>query len=303
VVEARVHVGKMCRCDRLSNRARGVTREPGLLYARPVVRDLAELDLPALTAAFNAVYLEYVVPLAFDPERMRAHVEANDIALDRSPLVLDDDGRVVALAMLGVRGDRGWIGGFGVVPAQRGRGRSHALTREVIERARASGLLTLQLEVIDANVRAIAAYERAGFVRTRALCSCRREPRLGSQHGDAAVAVEIGAFAWREAAEAWAPAWQRERSSVLRTPGVVGLATTAGEPFALVRPTDAAVHVLAMDACDEETAARRLDAVAASHADRAIVVMNEPEGSAVERAMVGRGWTAIVRQHELRLDL
>src|SRR5918998_3291615 len=88
---------------------------------------LGTLHPQALAAAFNAVYAGYVEPFVMDERAARQHVAVNDIALDRSPLWLDDAGDVVGLGAIGVRGERGWVGGFGVAPAYRGRGLGHRL--------------------------------------------------------------------------------------------------------------------------------------------------------------------------------
>ncbi len=93
---------------------------------------LAKLDDHALTSAFNMVYEEYVVPLRFTVEQMRLHVIANAIQLEHSPLWLDETGSVVGLAALGVREQRGWVGGFGVVRPYRGKGLSRGLIEEIL---------------------------------------------------------------------------------------------------------------------------------------------------------------------------
>jgi ribosomal protein S18 acetylase RimI-like enzyme len=274
---------------------------------------LAQLDHPGLVAAFARAYEDYVIPLRFDAERMRLHVTAHDIALAHSPLWRDRAGGLVALGMLGIRQDggqsrgqnrgqdRGWIGGFGVAPEHRGHGLSHPLCAELVERARALGLSRLSLEVLENNPRAIATYERAGFRRTRMLCSYRREPGRPSSLARAPelVEIDIDAVSWARVSPA--PAWQREPASVLRMPDLRAIA--CDEAVAVVRATTEGVHVLAILAEDETSAARLLDAVAARHPDRATLVMNEPEGSPAQRAMARHGWTPIVRQHEMVLPL
>lgn len=265
---------------------------------------LAELDHAGLVAAFARAYEDYVIPLRFDAERMRLHVAAHDIELSNSPVWRDRAGGLVALAMLGIRADgghgRGWIGGFGVAPVHRGRGLSHALCADVIDRARALGLTRLSLEVLENNPRAITTYERAGFRRTRVLCSYRRAPGWPSSLAARdLVEIELGAVPWSRPSSA--PAWQREPASVLRMPDLCAIA--CDEAVAVVRATAEAVQVLAILVDDETSATRLLDTVAARHPDRATVVMNEPEGSPAQRAMARHGWTPIVRQHEMALAL
>lgn len=262
---------------------------------------LADLDLAGLVDAFARAYEDYMVPLRFDSARLDLHVRAHDIALEHSPLVRDEKGGLVGLAMLGVRAHRGWIGGFGVAKEHRGRGHSHALCAEAIDRARDLGLAHLQLEVLEGNARAIATYARAGFVRTRVLASYRCEPGAAPGLGGGIDLSEIGleSFSWSRVASL--PGWQRERASVMRMPGLA--AFSSGDAEALVSVTQASVLVLALACDDEPSAARLLGAVASRHPDRPAVVMNEPEGTLVERAILRRGWAPFVRQHEMALPL
>jgi GNAT superfamily N-acetyltransferase len=64
----------------------------------------------------------------------------NDVDPLASPLWYDDNGRVLAAALLAVRGKRGWIGAFGVAPENRRHGYATQLldTLKDIARARAA---------------------------------------------------------------------------------------------------------------------------------------------------------------------
>ena len=55
--------------------------------------------------------------------------------------------------------------GVGLVPAYRGRGLGSRLIEAALERARAAGFVRIELDVYADNARAIALYERLGFVR------------------------------------------------------------------------------------------------------------------------------------------
>lgn len=261
---------------------------------------LAELDPPALVAAFAHAYEDYLMPLRFGDERLRLHVEAHDIVLEHSPLLRDAEGSFVGMAMLGVRGARGWIGGFGLATRHRGGGLSHGLCAEVVARARALGLAQLQLEVIDANARAIATYARAGFVSTRVLCSYRHDPAETVRGAEAElVELDIDGFPWSRSSAT--PAWQRERASVLRMPGLAAVA--CGDAASILSVTEASVSVQVLATDDEGAVDRLLGALASRYRDRPILMMNEPEGSPAERALARAGWTTFVRQREMVLAL
>ena len=64
--------------------------------------------------------------------------------------------------------------GMGLMPLYRGRGLGARLLLSALERATAQGLDRIELEVYASNTRAIALYERAGFVREGVKRAARR---------------------------------------------------------------------------------------------------------------------------------
>jgi ribosomal protein S18 acetylase RimI-like enzyme len=117
-------------------------------------------SLAELAELFTRGYEGYFVPMHFDEPTLRYMVEAWDIDLSRSRVAPD-----AGLANLAIRGDRGWIGGIGVVPEQRRGGVGRALMEAVLALAPS----TVLLEVIEANEPAIKLYESLGFEKTRVL--------------------------------------------------------------------------------------------------------------------------------------
>jgi RimJ/RimL family protein N-acetyltransferase len=67
-----------------------------------------------------------------------------------------------------------WRLGMGLLPAWRGRGVGRRLAEAAIAQAQARGAERIELEVFASNARAIALYERLGFVRE----GVRRHARL-----------------------------------------------------------------------------------------------------------------------------
>jgi RimJ/RimL family protein N-acetyltransferase len=55
--------------------------------------------------------------------------------------------------------------GMGIVPAYRGQGLGLRLLKTTVERAGDAGFVRIELAVYVDNTRAIALYEKAGFVR------------------------------------------------------------------------------------------------------------------------------------------
>jgi ribosomal protein S18 acetylase RimI-like enzyme len=259
--------------------------------------------------AFNAVYEGYLLPMTVPMEWMEQHVQTNDIALARSPLWLDDAGAVAGLALLGVRGDYGWVGGFGIAPPHRGRGLSHALARATIGAARSAGVRLLQLEVLKRNAPAIRVYERAGFSHRRDLLILRRSPDAPIVDVDTSVVQPADLPALLDARRRMAapePPWQRDPAGVARAANVRALAIGAPEaPLALAfyRDTERGLRLLDAAAVDIPAAQALLAALAERDQGHELTLVNEPEDSALLPALFDAGWIEIMRQHEMVLDL
>lgn len=125
----------------------------GAATIRPMVDD----DLPAVLAIDRAVGWP--------------HEEARFRYLLADPetrgLVAEVAGRAVGFAFVGLRGPVGWLGALAVDPGHQGRGVGAALGRAADAHFRTSGGCdTAILEAYETNRRAIALYDRLGFVVT-----------------------------------------------------------------------------------------------------------------------------------------
>jgi ribosomal protein S18 acetylase RimI-like enzyme len=78
-------------------------------------------------------------------------------------LVGEDDGAIVATAMAGYEGHRGWVSYLAVAPAQRRRGLGRAIMAEVERLLREAGCPKINLQVRTSNAEVIAFYRRIGF--------------------------------------------------------------------------------------------------------------------------------------------
>jgi GNAT superfamily N-acetyltransferase len=181
---------------------------------------LAALDAEAQRDAFNRVYEGYLLPLRLTTSQVAQHFALNDIAHEHSPVWLDDAGAVVALAALGMRDQRGWVGGFGVAPAARGQGLGTLLIATVIETALKLGLRRVQLEVLVGNEIARRLYEQARFVHRRWLDTFERPataPLLPASGADEVAEIDpLAALAWVDAHRVEPAAWQREPARLAR---------------------------------------------------------------------------------------
>jgi GNAT superfamily N-acetyltransferase len=278
---------------------------------------VASVSLPEIVAAssladerlleiFNRVYSDYFVHVALDHPAWRAMLSRFDLDLEASRVARDGSG----IALLGLRGPRGWVGGMGVDPEARRRGAGRALMAALIEQARARAVSRLGLEVLEQNALAIALYESLGFRHVRMLEVWLLEtPLASSLH-----AHEIGAddaLAWIARHRRDPEPWQRASESVVRfaTPEhplrgfeVRERGERLGAAVALVLPARASLLQMALAGEPAEELARTL-CVGARGGLAALRFLNVPSGHAAARVLQAAGAKLEARQHEMALDL
>jgi ribosomal protein S18 acetylase RimI-like enzyme len=261
----------------------------------------SRFSVAELTETFNRIYADYFVPMTFTEAQMEAHLRCGGMDLERS-VVLVDGGVPAGFSFLAVRGDRGWIGGFGVAPSHRGRGVAYALFAEHVRRIREAGPPRVQLEVFTQNW-ARKVYEREGFRVTRRLPLLVATPSAGEP---LPVVPPADALAHSARLHAAFPAsWNREPEYVACALIPGARAAVTGPPHA---PTGIAfytdtptgkLYVFDAAAESDEAAAALASALGAAAAGRPARLLNEPEGSPVHRALLAAGWTEESAQWEM----
>ena len=78
-------------------------------------------------------------------------------------LAMREDGRLVATAMVGADGHRGWVYYLAVAPDQRGRRHGEVMMRAAEAWVRARGMPKLQLMVRSDNAAVAAFYKAIGY--------------------------------------------------------------------------------------------------------------------------------------------
>jgi GNAT superfamily N-acetyltransferase len=226
------------------------------------------LSLAELAELFTRGYEGYYLPIRVDEPTMRFMVETWDIDLGRSRVAPG-----VGVCNLGVRGDRGWIGGLGVVPGARRGGVGRALMEAVL--AVAPPVVTL--EVLEQNEPARRLYESLGFEPTRMLevWSLPEQPAVEARSAAPAPLGQDGL------------PWQREDASL--PPGYERVEVDGGAM--LYRGGT----ILQLRAVDEDSAAALLARGTALH------YVNVPEGDVAIAALERLGGKRTARQLELRL--
>ena len=238
------------------------------------------------------------------------HVARNDIDLVRSPR-WTVDGALAAFALLGFRGDRVWIGGFGVVPGTRGHGMGGVCVADVLRIAREEGASSVELEVLENNAAALRLYTRAGFEQIDQLIVWRREPR-SAPRGDADGTVSAAprdVAGVTALARSPATCWQREPRSVAAAAPFTTLTIGDGakpSAYAFVRvggPRGDAI--LDAGAGDEESAEALFTLLDAQFAAHDITLLNEPESGPLHEALMCSQifWDQIGHQQRMRIAL
>lgn len=282
----------------------------------------ASVSLEEFAEAFTAGFTGYPVQITFDVHKLSRKIRTEQYDLEHS-FVAYDGGARVGMAVLAIRGEAGWCGGLGVVPERRGRGFGRVMVAALLDRARAAGLRSLKLEVLDKNTAALRLYEAAGLRVVRDLLVLERArdefAGTGAVEGDAlkveGEASEAGGEALEEAASsellphfarlhAPAPAWQRDLSAVLaaRTRGLRLGPRESPRAYALVSEgLDGKTYLTDLAAEDADAARELSSGLARVGGDLRII--NEPEQSLFVAPLLERGFELTARQHEMRVEL
>lgn len=261
---------------------------------------LDTLPLDTLVRVWNGVYADYFVPMTRDADQLRSHLETGSVDASLSRLWFAGE-EPVGLSLLGVRGERGWVGGFGVIPSHRGAGLATRMIRDQLDVAAAAGLARVGLEVLADNP-ARHLYERAGFTTTRLLhvLTGTLAPSGGGKE-EAWWSEASPEVTGQLTSMLPSPApWGREAAYLPADPVVLG----AGDPASpsallLLRRTPAGWSLLAGGAATRAAAAAVVGRLATDHEGTDIRVVNEPEGSPLVEAFESVGVRRKLLQHEM----
>ena len=258
------------------------------------LRPSTDFTTAELAELFTASYEGYFVPFKVDEATVGYMVEVFDLDVAGSLVALDGD-TPVGLANLGLRGERTWLGGVGVVPSHRRGGIGEQLTRALMDSARERGATEMLLEVITENTPAIALYEKLGFAHVRELevLSLPEAPGGGGAEEVPLDVAQALIAARREEPEPW----QREDETVAHLVGrdPAPQALVAGDAAAIYRMTGPTASLVQAAGGDTGlygivTALRALGPVSA---------VNYPAGGAVSTVMREAGAEVTLRQYEM----
>lgn len=286
------------------------------------IRRAGGVPLDILAAAFNRAFEGYFVPMWQTAESLATMIDNNDVQLDASFLIEDEHGAYVGIALLGVRGARGWVAGMGIAPEWRGKHVGHELMSHLIDEARALHLRTLQLEVLDQNIPASRLYSSLGFQQTRPLmvytgALTPPEPDIPiatSKTPSSVVPIHLQeVLPGFDAMHPTQPPWQREPDVLRRmTPQLDGIGMRDGDTiraYLLSMPLTSGISVLDCGSRAPTPDARTADATALllhllrQQPHATVRAINVPPGDPLDAALAQLQCPVVATQHEMLLTL
>lgn len=265
------------------------------------------VSLDAFADLFKRSFDGYFYPNNTTAAVMARRIRTEQIDLARTLILLVDD-EPAGQAALALRDQRAWCGGFGIVPAFRGRGLAHHLADAMVAQARETGARSLQLEVLTRNVAAFTVYQRVGLQPKRDLLimSWTASPTDQTKNADPMLEtvspqVVIDAYPPRVNVGA---AWQRELATLLARTDLLGktLATPGGQAAVVIAEApDNSASIAELRASSVEAAIAIVRALQGQY--RTLVCVNEPADSPWLAAYQAAGFAETDRQHEMRLAL
>lgn len=255
----------------------------------------------------NESFTGYFFPMHMTAETSAWFWRVFDIDAKYCVVMHDEHGAFAGLARMGVRGQRGWCGGFGIAPAFRGTGASKALADQMVQVSRENGLATLQLEVLTQNIKAIKLYERTGFAATRRLFGLQLNLDTLPDTAPSLLPEKVAPpVLFERLYERYQPDWERELASIL-TIGMQALAMPGADGhlngllFRRAGDTMQIQGALLQDNLPNTDLAALLRAAAGDA--NSLQVMNEPEDSPFLARCRDLGFNEFFSQHEMFLTL
>jgi ribosomal protein S18 acetylase RimI-like enzyme len=89
-------------------------------------------------------------------------------------VAVEGENRIVATAMGGYEGHRGWVNYVAVAPELRGRGLGRAIMDDLEDRFRRLGCAKINLQVRTSNTGVMEFYQRLGFRTDDVVCMGKR---------------------------------------------------------------------------------------------------------------------------------
>jgi GNAT superfamily N-acetyltransferase len=127
-----------------------------------------ETPLGEVADLLNSAFIDYAVRIHLTSAAVASMVRADAVDLTASKMVWSGE-QPIGVGLIARRGAECRLAAMAVLPQARGAGAGRWLLERLLNEAAGRGEHTMHLEVIEQNPRAVALYERCGFVRRRRL--------------------------------------------------------------------------------------------------------------------------------------
>lgn len=175
------------------------------------------VSMEALRRAMLAAFADYAVPMQPSPAVFDLMMRQRGLNRGASRIAARG-GKVVALWLVSVRGDAGYLIVSGTLPEARGTGLARGLAADSLAHLAQMGVTRFETEVMVGNKPALALYERLGMQRHRALI-CYEGLTAAGTPSHAPVRASWTTTAPRAAAlRDWPPSWQNSDAALQAVP-------------------------------------------------------------------------------------
>lgn len=267
------------------------------------VVDGLDVTMAQLADGLTSGFEDYIVPAKFTPAIAAMVVKYDTVDLEKSLIAYDGE-EIVGVLMLARRGNVSRIAALGIAKRMRSQGLGRQMMERAIEAARDREDPLVILECIEQNPRAVAFYERLGFVKKYRLLSFKATLAESRSRVLENITQEQLAESLLKGGPV-ACAWQSSAASVLQasTPnravryGPVSAMITISEPKVICR-------AMALESAPPEDIKAFLDALAGDYPGREFMMpafYPEPYfGDLMKRAGLEEG---DITQFEMELKL
>lgn len=269
----------------------------------------ATLSLESFAEVFTRSFENYFYPITLTAATFAMKVRTEQIDLHRSVVLVLGD-MPIGQATLGLRGDKAWCGGFGIVPEQRGKHFAPALLSEFLKQARDAGAKSLVLEVLQKNTVAQQLYASAGLQHQRELrlLEWKRDSHPGEEKRLEPLAIQP--FNRSEIASNFhrlhpvSPAWQRDLPTLMVDDNLLQITSTEGgklHGYLLFTVKNDIVRIYDLGAGEIEIAKQLLLGLQSRYKE--IYSVNEPSDSPMTAVYDACNFREYDRQYELGMAL
>lgn len=220
------------------------------------VINLSQVDKEAIVQVLNESFADYIIPLQLTVEQLENKIAAENIQLNLSVGVLDQE-KLVGFMLHALNTVEGKLTAYnaatGVVPSHRGQGLVAKMYAWLFEQLTPLKVEQLVLEVIEGNHAAIRAYEKIGYHKARKLICFEGETDVNQTNKSIEI-KELTDFNWAIFSSFWdiQPSWQNAVSALENSKarchilGAYSEGTLVG--YLIFNPTSKRVLQLAVDA-------------------------------------------------------